>query len=257
LFSLLWVVLWAIFGKDRPEKHRLMTSQELREIQADEPQVSANAGLSLRSALFRPAILATAFAFFGYSYILYFFLSWFPTYLATAQHLSIQNMSLVSAIPWALGFVGLASGGLVSDHVFRSTGNALFARKLVLVTSLVIAAVCVALAGVASSVGTAVTLMGICVFSMYLSGSLYFALVLDLTEAARVGSVMGFVHFVANCAGIVAPMITGFIVQSSGGFTGAFVLAGGIAVAGALAVAFVVRSPSPVQDNCATLRTAA
>ena len=103
--------------------------------------------IPLGALLTRPAVLATAFAFFGYAYILYFFLSWFPTYLTIARHLSLQSMSFVSTIPWLLGFVGLAAGGSVSDAIFRVTGNAVRARKLVLVGGLLIAAVCVALAG--------------------------------------------------------------------------------------------------------------
>jgi sugar phosphate permease len=247
VLSLLWVVLWAWFGTDRPEEHPLVTREELSEVQPVEQQTSSAAAVPLKSAMFRPAILVTALAFFSYSYILFFFLSWSPTYLATAQHLSIRNMSLVSAIPWALGFLGLASGGLVSDAVFRGTGNALLSRKLVLVTSLLLAALCVALAGVVSSVGPAVALMSVCVFFMYLSGSLYFTLVIDLTEQQHVGAVTGFVHLIANCAGIVAPMMTGFIVQSSGGFTSAFILAGGVAILGALAVALVVRPPRTIK----------
>lgn len=232
--SLAWVLLWGLVSDDRPQGQASAPP-------APDGRVAAAPGVA--GAMMRPAILATAFAMFGYSYILYFFLSWFPTYLSTAQHLPIQTMSLISAIPWALGFVGLASGGFVSDAILRRTGRALFSRKLVIVVGLLVAAVCVGLAGLATSAGAAVALMSVSVFAMYMSGSLYFALVIDLTEPARVGSVMGFVHFVANCAGILAPLVTGFIVQASGGFSAAFVLAGAIALLGAAAVALAVRAP--------------
>ena len=42
-----------------------------------------------------------------------------------------------------------------------------------------------------------------------------------------IGGVRGFGHFLANLAGIVFPAVTGLIVQWSGAFTGACVLAGG------------------------------
>jgi hypothetical protein len=67
-------------------------------------------------------------------------------------------MSFVSAIPWLLGFVGPAGGGMVSDAIFRLTGNAVLARKMVLVGGLLIAAICVALAGAATGVLAAVSL---------------------------------------------------------------------------------------------------
>jgi ACS family hexuronate transporter-like MFS transporter len=223
--SLLWVIAWAILGSDGPRRHPGVSRAELDEIESDQGNLAVEAKLSLWTYLARPTVLATAFAFFGYAYILYFFLSWFPSYLTMEQHLSIQKMGVVSVIPWALGFIGLAGGGFVCDLVFRRTGDALFSRKLVLVVSLLIAAACVALAGTVTSVEAAVALMAVSVFFMYLTGSTYWAIILDTVEPARVGGVSGFVHLIANCAGIVAPAMTGFLVQSSGGFGGAFAAA--------------------------------
>jgi ACS family hexuronate transporter-like MFS transporter len=60
-------------------------------------------------------------------------------------------------------------------------------------------------------------------------------------SAEHVGAASGFVHLIANCAGIVGPAVTGFIVQATGAFTSAFLLAGGVAFLGALAAAVFVR----------------
>ncbi len=77
-----------------------------------------------------------------------------------AHHLSIQKMSIVSVIPWAVGVTGLIAGGFACDWLVKKTGRAIHSRKIVLITSL--------------------------------------------------GAVGGFVHFIANLAGIVAPALTGF-----------------------------------------------
>jgi MFS transporter, ACS family, hexuronate transporter len=244
--GLVWTVFWLLLATDRPEQHPKLSAAERAEIlEAPNEAPPAEVG-TLGELLRRPAILATAFAFFGYAYILYFFLSWFPSYLTMAQHLSIQRMGVVNVIPWLLGFLGLASGGFVCDYVYRRTGRALFSRKLVLVTSLIIAAVCVALAGIVTDVAGVVALMAVSVFFMYLTASTYWAIILDTVETRRVGGVGGFVHMIANCAGIAAPAMTGYLVQWSGSFSSAFILAGAIAVAGALAVAIFVREPAPL-----------
>jgi MFS transporter, ACS family, hexuronate transporter len=94
------------------------------------------------------------------------------------------------------------------------------------------------------TVQAAVTLMAVSVFFMYLTGNTYWAIILDTVEKDRVGGVGGFVHLIANTAGIVAPAVTGFMVQATGGsYVGAFGLAGAIAILGALSVAVFVRSP--------------
>ncbi|WP_051248570.1 MFS transporter [Inquilinus limosus] len=245
LVGLVWVAAWMLLATDRPEQHRWLGPVEREEMEQERAQGPAvTARLPLSAYLRRPAILATAFAFFGYAYILYFFLSWFPTYLVKAQGLSIGTMGVVNAIPWLVGCIGMVLGGIVCDQIYRRTGHALFARKLILVGSLAIAAICVALAGIVTGVSAVVALMAVSVFFMYLTANTYWAIILDTVEEGRVGSVGGFVHLIANLAGIVAPAVTGFIVEWSGGFAGAFVLTGGIAVLGALAVAVFVRGPA-------------
>ena len=242
--GLVWVVAWMWLATDRPEQHGWLDKEALRAHAREQARRSSELEtLPLGAYLRRPAILATAFAFFGYAYILYFFLSWFPSYLTMAHHLSIQKMGVVNAIPWLVGFIGLAAGGFVCDALYRITGNALLARKLVLVVSLIIAAACVALAGVVSGITAVVALMAVTVFFMYLTASTYWAIILDTVAESRVGGVSGFVHLIANLAGIVAPAVTGYLVEISGSFTSAFVLTGAIAVVGALGVALLVREP--------------
>jgi ACS family hexuronate transporter-like MFS transporter len=265
--GVLWVVAWLMLARDKPsvepDAHEeraaapgVQRTQQaamsgatraavrtVRETPVPYTLHSAHTATPLREYLLRPAILATAFAFFGYAYILYFFLSWFPTYLTTAHHLSIQKMAVVSVIPWAVGASGLIVGGLVCDWLFRKTGRAIFARKVVLIASLGAGAVCIALTGTVTELTSAVTLMAIGVFFMYASYNTYFAIVLDTVEKDRVGAIGGFVHFIANLAGIVAPALTGFLVQWSGNFRSAFLLTGAIALAGALLVALCVHAP--------------
>ena len=251
VLGVLWVLMWSIFSTDRPEGNRWVRgampagSDAGAELTARESVAHTPLSFYLKS----PTIWATSLAYFGYAYILYFFLSWFPSYLMMERHLSLASMSIVNVIPWILGFMGIALGGFISDRIFRLTGNALKSRKIVIVGGLLIAAACVACAGTANSVGAAVALMGITVFFMNLTLSVYWAIILDTVEPARMGGVGGFMHLLANTAGILAPVLTGFLVQWTKVFTSAFLLSGGIALAGALAVAVFVRAPRNISDT--------
>jgi ACS family hexuronate transporter-like MFS transporter len=191
-------------------------------------------------------ILATACAFFAYNYVLFFFLSWFPTYLTEAHHLSLRDMSFATVIPWLLGSIGLAAGGFVSDGILRLTGKPLLSRKIVLGVCLGAAAVCVALAGRVASTQGAVALMSVSIFFLYVTGSVYWAVIQDTVPREHVGGVGGFVHLLANLAGVIGPAVTGFIVQAThGAYGSAFVLAGAIAVLGALCSLVWIREPRP------------
>lgn len=222
----LWTLFWIPAVRDRPTINLSAVDRE------SIPKLS----FYLR----QPAVIATGIAFFGYSYILYFYLTWFPSYLIMSRHLSIRDMSFVSTIPWILGTVGLIASGLVCDLMSRMIGDVLRARKLVLVVALAAAAVCVTFAGLAAGLGWAVTFMAAALFFIYLTGATYWALIQELVRSEHVGAASGFVHLMANCAGIIGPAVTGFIVRGTGVFTSAFLLAGIVAFAGALLVAVLV-----------------
>jgi len=246
--GLIWVIAWLALVSDGPEQNRFVAADEREMILTTRDNTTAGPnGHSLGHYLRQPAVIATICAFFSYTYLLYFFLSWFPSYLVNAQHLSMQRMSLVSTIPWVLGFLGFLLGGMVSDAIARRTGNALLARKIVLVSCLLVAGLCGGLAGATTGVVPSVTLMAVSVFFMYAAGHTYWAMILEIVEPARVGTVGGAAHFVANISGIIAPITTGYLVEWTGEFTSAFVLAGCIAAFGALSVAVFVRTNRPPQ----------
>lgn len=245
VIGFVWLAFWLLMARENPRDYPGITEDEVAEIEERTTRVAEEGERKpLGFYLKQPVVLATAFAFFGYNYILYFFLTWFPSYLTMARGLSIKDMSIATVLPWVLGFFGLALGGAVSDFVLRRTGRPLFARKVVLATCLMIAALSVILAGLVSTVVSAVALMGSAVFFLYVTGSCYWAILQDTVQKENIGGVGGFVHMIANCSGIIGPLVTGYLVQSTGVFTSAFILAGAIALAGVLCVLIFVRPVS-------------
>jgi ACS family hexuronate transporter-like MFS transporter len=255
--GLIWLVFWQFMTTDRPHQHAHVSEEERRLIGSDRAVSEDPADLKPLGAYLRqPAILAAMISYFGYSYILFFFLTWFPSFLMMDRHLSLKSMSLATVLPWLLGFVGYGLSGLLSDLIFRRTGNALRARKWVLIVCLGAAGICVALAGTVTTTLSALLLMAVAVFALYLSGSTYWALIQDTIPGAKLGSVGGCVHSIANCAGIIGPAVTGFLVQRSHTFFSAFVLAGGIALASVLAVAILLRPGLPGRLKASEARIA-
>jgi MFS transporter, ACS family, hexuronate transporter len=238
----LWTLFWTIFVTDRPETDHRLSTAERAAIAADRPpNTQRDRKCPLSFYLRQPTVLATGFSFFGYAYVLYFFLSWFPSYLTMARQLSMHEMVIINTIPWLLGTLGLVLSGLVCDLLSRITGDVLHARKLVLVVCLAMAALCVSLTGFVPGLAGAVGCMAAAVFLIYVTGATYWAIIQETVPSEHVGAVGGFVHLIANSAGIIGPAVTGFIVQATGVFTSAFLLAGGFALLGALLVAIFVR----------------
>ena len=247
--GIVWMVIWFFVAADNPLKSRRVSAEEqalitrLKEEQTTPDEELDQAAHGLGYYLRQPIILVTAFAFFCYNYILFFFLSWFPAYLVQAHSLDIKSMSMTTVIPWVVGFVGLALGGWISDKIFNITGKLLLSRKIVLVVSLFAAALCVALAGSVKGVYPAVILMSVSIFFLYITGAIYWAIIQDVVHKSRVGSISGFIHLIGSLSGIIGPVVTGYIVHHTGKFDSAFILAGVVAALGAVLVLLVIKSP--------------
>ncbi|WP_246793375.1 MFS transporter [Burkholderia perseverans] len=253
--GLVWVVAWIALTADEPGRSRLVTATGAQPAGIDTANAAGAQGsaraafgpeaarLSLWDWVRQPLIIAAAFAFFSYNYVLFFFLSWFPSYLVQAHHLNLKEMSLATVAPWLVGTVGLAAGGAISDAIFRWTGRLMLSRKIVLVVALVGTGLCVGVAGTVQTAASAVTLMSVALFLLYVTGALYWAVVQDVVHPAKVGSVSGCMHCVGSLSGVIGPAVTGLLVQRSGSFATAFLLAGGVALAGAVLSGIFIREP--------------
>jgi MFS transporter, ACS family, hexuronate transporter len=264
IIGLAWLVLWTLATTEHPQQNPRVSKDELALIvEGQQAQVAmeedahggrANLGFYLR----QPIILATAFAFFAYNYVLFFFLSWFPTYLTEAHHMSLRDMSFATVIPWLLGSIGLAGGGFITDAILRITGKPLMSRRLVLSICLGVAALCVGFAGRVQTTQGAVALMSISIFFLYVTGSVYWAVIQDIVRRENVGGVGGFVHLLANLAGVIGPAVTGFIIEAThGAYGAAFVLAGAVAVLGALCAFVWIREPKALAARDTQTRNSA
>lgn len=247
--GLVWCVAWMLLTADRPSESRFVSTLDEAEparrgssVAHTADTVPGSAAAAPLSAWLRqPLVIATAVAFFAYNYVLFFFLSWFPSYLVQAHHLNIREMSLATVVPWLVGTVGLAAGGAISDAIFRWTGKLMLSRKLVLSTCLAATGVCVGVAGLVHTAAAAIALMSIALFLLYVTGALYWAIVQDVVHSARVGSVSGCMHCVGSLSGVIGPAVTGFLVERSGSFATAFALAGVVALTGAVLSAIFIR----------------
>lgn len=229
LIGFVWVIIWLIAtkGSEAP-KEEVVDRTVADTAGSDQPDEK------LSYYLKQPIILFTALAFFAYSYILFFFMTWFPSYLLDARGLNMRDMSIANVLPWLLGFVGLISGGFISDYIYKLTNNLLFSRKVIIVIGLIIAAICITASALVLNLYGAIALMSVGMFAMYVTTSCYWAIVQDTVKGNNVGAVSGFIHFLANLAGVFAPMLTGFIVQGTGQYYSAFYLVGVLAIGSAV-----------------------
>jgi len=247
LMGLVWTAIWWKMVTDLPARHPKVTPEELAHIQTK--PVKATTVSSARPVHFyikQPIIISVSLAYFAFAYATYFLMTWFPSYLVMARHLSIKNMAVVSIIPWALGASGYVFGGTFSDYLVKKRGDAISARRIVIAATLMGAAISIGLCGLATTTTSAVALMSIGILCLHMANPCFWATIQDSVAPNRVGGVGGFVHSISNSAGIFAPAITGLIVQRTNQFTSAFLLAGGLAVVASVLVAIFAK---PIRET--------
>jgi MFS family permease len=84
-------------------------------------------------------------------------------------------------------------------------------------------------------------------FTVGISGTMVFTIGQTLAGPRAGGRWMGFQNMCGNFSGIAAPIITGLVVDWSGSFAGAFLVAAGLSVVGVLCWGLVVQGIRPVE----------
>ena len=251
----IWMIVWWRCFRDLPTQHPAVSAEEKALIIADRPSLQMGERrveekvASVGHYLLSMPVLGVAMAFFAFNYVLYFFLSWLPSYLMDFQHLDVKHMSVVGMLPWLGATAGFVLGGIFSDALYKKTGNVLFARKTVIVIGLGVSGVCVLAVSQVNGLVPAVALMAVASLFAFMTPQACWSLLQDIVPAKRIGATGGFVHFLANIAGILSPSITGFLVQYGMGYSAAFILTGVLAGVGVVAVLLSVR-----EGNVARLR---
>jgi ACS family D-galactonate transporter-like MFS transporter len=169
---------------------------------------------------------------------LVFFLTWFPTYLATERGMDWLKSGTFAILPYIAASAGVLLGGHVSDLLIRRTGSANIGRKLPIVVGLLLASTITA-ANFVQSNTLVIAIMSVAFFGQGMV-NLGWTLISDVAPRQYIGLTGGVFNLCANLAGIVTPIVVGVIVGQTGSFYGALAFIGMLALVGAAAYIFIV-----------------
>jgi ACS family D-galactonate transporter-like MFS transporter len=183
-------------------------------------------------------VLGASIGQFASNSTLVFFLTWFPTYLATERHMNWIKAGFFTVLPFIAASVGVLSGGLVSDLLLRRTGSANIARKLPVVTGLLLASTIV-VANFVNSDALVIAVMSLAFFGQGMC-NLGWTLITDVAPKKLLGLTGGIFNLCANLAGIVTPLMVGFIVAATGSFFWALGFIAVMAIVGVFSYLFLL-----------------
>ena len=227
ILGIAFAVVW--FGwMNVPSRHRRVSAAEIEKIREggalvdlDESAVLAKSKSQLTGRQFAQLFTSRMFwglyiAQYAVNALTYFFCTWFPIYLVSSRHLNILQAGLIAAIPALAGFLGGMLGGFVSDLMLRRGVSLTAARKIPSVIGMLLAML-IMVCPFTNSTPVIVLLMTLAFFGKGVA-ALGWAFATDMApkEANSVsGSIM---NAIGNIAGIVTPIVIGFVIAASGSF---------------------------------------
>jgi ACS family D-galactonate transporter-like MFS transporter len=143
-----------------------------------------------------------------------------------------------AVMPYIAASIGVLLGGYVSDLLIRRTGSANIGRKLPIVTGLLLAST-ILLANFVESNVMVIAIMSVAFFGQGMV-NLGWTLISDVAPKQLIGLTGGLFNLCANLAGIVTPLVVGFVVAATGSFYGALAYIGVLGLIGAAAYIFIV-----------------
>lgn len=205
--GLVWVIPWMLLAEDdRPG------AQRLRAVTPRGPEPSFG-------ELFRTrAMWATVIGTFCYNYFLFFSLTWLPAYLVESRNLTLSSMSIYTMFSFAgTGIVAILSGA-AADWIIRRGASAVNTRRWFTIAGLLAASTEV-FGAMSPSTDVAIFFAIFSMTGLGLATANYWAITQTLLPGVAAGRVAGIQNTALNLAGIVAPILTGWLKSVTGSYT--------------------------------------
>ena len=230
--GLLWAPLWIL----------AMPKYERRTNQRRAPQfTSIFKLLGMRSAW------GSFIGHFAGNYFFYFLLAWLPIYLVREENMSIGSMSRMASAIFLLIASSTVVAGFASDRLISAGVSATGARLSMAAGGLAVASSLIAIGFVHRDLHLSIAIMALACVGYGAFSSNHWAITQTLAGPSMAGRWGSLQNGIANFAGIIAPWVAGAVAQFYGSLRIAFVIAGCVALMGACAWVFLVRSVEPVQ----------
>jgi ACS family glucarate transporter-like MFS transporter len=177
------------------------------------------------------------------AYTMYLFLFWLPSYLVQARHMQLMKASWFTAVPYLVSVVLGILIGKFSDSILTPEAVKQGKRRTLLIVFILLSSV-VLLTTLIHNEWLVLALISMSLTCISSALTLNIAMNNDLVwNPNMAGTALAIQIISGNLFGLLAPILTGYIVKATGSFDSAFYLAGGLLFLGAFASFTLTRRP--------------
>jgi len=230
LAGMIWLLAWLLLANDDG-------SQE-----ATGPVEPTGTNPSFADLLGSRVIWGILLGTFSYGYFFYFCVTWLPAYLVEYRHLALNSMGFYALFSFGgMALVAILAGWL-SDWMIRQGMDPARTRKGFTILGFLLASTEV-FGAMSSSESVALFFAVFSLAGLGLATSNYWALTQTLVPGRAMGRIAGIQNCASNLGGVAAPIVTGWLKQSSGGYETAMQAIWIILFIGIAAYVILVRPP--------------
>jgi MFS family permease len=240
--SLIWGVIWVSYFRNDPKDHPSITAEELASLPPRNPGPRPQVPWGPLVRRMWPVTLT----YFCYGWSLWLYLNWLPLFFKNNYSLDLKNSAWMSAGVFIAGVVGDSVGGILSDRVFKRTGNVRFARLSIILAGFV---------GALLSLTPIIFVHDITVVALCLSAGLFFieiiigpiwSIPMDIAPKYS-GTASGLMNTGSALAAIVSPLVAGYVIDVTGNWYLPFIMSIGLLLLGCFC-AFLMHPERPFDE---------
>ncbi len=168
----------------------------------------------------------------GYTFGLYFYLTWLPTYLQEGRGISVAEIGFFAAVPWVTASACNLIGGLLTDWMTRRL-SLRWARRIPGLCGLLGAAFFLTIAALVENTTLGIVALALSFGSVDLILAVCWATCLDVGRE-HAGTVSGTMNSLGQIGGATAPILFGYLVETYGSWQLPLLIAAGYYVVAAL-----------------------
>ncbi len=248
LIGLVWVLFWWPLYR-KPAEHPNLSREELKYIESDPPEPAIV--VSWLELLQHRQAWAFAVGKFLTDSVWWFYLFWFPLFMADTFGFDLRNIGLPLITVYLLADVGSVAGGWLSSNLLKRGWTPNAARK----TAMLVCAVLILPVAMAPRVlnpWIAVWLVGIAAAAHQGFSANIFTITSDMFPKNAIGSVVGFGGFAGAIGGFLMNLGAGWFRENQGSYVTMFAIAGAAYLVALAAIHILAPRLAPVRLRAAS-----
>ncbi|USK68543.1 MFS transporter [Peribacillus asahii] len=210
IVGLIWLVFWVFYGKASPQEIGLPSFDQ---VEQHSSTISKVPWRQFLPHLFSKNFILTVLAG-GCAYWLVSVQSvWYPAYFSTVQQFSGQTLKLAVALPFLFAAFSQIGFAMLSDWLYRKTGDIRKARVNLASFMMVLSAICLYIGSAVNSSSISLLCFTLAPGFGIVMLSLAPAILMDLFSPLNIGKAQGAYIALSNMGSMIAPLVFGYFIQ--------------------------------------------